>query len=109
MDLEFDDLTDPWTLLILRDAFQGVKRFEQWQERLGVARNVLAAQPAEPTEVSAFTYDPADPTPAVGGRGINPTIGGRRDNRTVGIRVPLSPPAARRPTSAGPLRPSSPN
>jgi DNA-binding HxlR family transcriptional regulator len=35
---------DPWTLLILRDAFTGVKRFEQWQERLGVARNVLAAR-----------------------------------------------------------------
>lgn len=35
---------DPWTLLILRDAFVGVRRFEQWQERLGVARNVLAAR-----------------------------------------------------------------
>src|SRR6187549_3505720 len=35
---------DPWTLLILRDAFAGVKRFEQWQEGLGVARNVLAAR-----------------------------------------------------------------
>jgi DNA-binding HxlR family transcriptional regulator len=35
---------DPWTLLILRDAFTGVKRFEQWQERLGVARNVLASR-----------------------------------------------------------------
>lgn len=35
---------DPWTLLILRDAFNGVKRFEQWQERLGVARNVLASR-----------------------------------------------------------------
>lgn len=35
---------DPWTLLILRDAFLGVRRFEQWQERLGVARNVLAAR-----------------------------------------------------------------
>ena len=35
---------DPWTLLILRDAFVGVKRFEQWQERLGVARNVLASR-----------------------------------------------------------------
>lgn len=33
---------DPWTLLILRDAFLGLKRFEQWRERLGVARNVLA-------------------------------------------------------------------
>ena len=35
---------DPWTLLILRDAFAGVHRFEQWQENLGVARNVLAAR-----------------------------------------------------------------
>lgn len=35
---------DPWTLLIIRDAFHGVKRFEQWQERLGIARNVLAAR-----------------------------------------------------------------
>jgi DNA-binding HxlR family transcriptional regulator len=35
---------DPWTLLILRDAFQGVRRFDDWQGRLGVARNVLAAR-----------------------------------------------------------------
>ena len=33
-----------WTLLILRDAFLGVTRFERFQERLGVARNVLAAR-----------------------------------------------------------------
>src|ERR1700733_13992156 len=35
---------DPWTLLILRDAFFGVRRFDDWQSRLGVARNVLAAR-----------------------------------------------------------------
>jgi DNA-binding HxlR family transcriptional regulator len=35
---------DPWTLLILRDAFLGVRRFDDWQSRLGVARNVLAAR-----------------------------------------------------------------
>jgi DNA-binding HxlR family transcriptional regulator len=35
---------DPWTLLVIRDAFNGVSRFEQWQEHLGVARNVLAAR-----------------------------------------------------------------
>jgi DNA-binding HxlR family transcriptional regulator len=35
---------DPWTLLILRDAFYGVRRFDDWQARLGVARNVLAAR-----------------------------------------------------------------
>jgi DNA-binding HxlR family transcriptional regulator len=35
---------DPWTLLILSAAFNGVSRFEQWCERLGLARNVLAAR-----------------------------------------------------------------
>lgn len=30
-----------WSLLIIRDAFLGVTRFDQWQERLGISRNVL--------------------------------------------------------------------
>jgi len=30
-----------WSLLIVRDALNGVRRFEEFQERLGVARNVL--------------------------------------------------------------------
>ena len=30
-----------WTLLILRDAFFGITRFEEWHERLGIARNIL--------------------------------------------------------------------
>jgi DNA-binding HxlR family transcriptional regulator len=30
-----------WTLLIVRDAFLGVRRFEQFQDSLGIARNVL--------------------------------------------------------------------
>ena len=33
-----------WSLLILRDAFLGVTRFDDWQRRLGIARNVLAAR-----------------------------------------------------------------
>jgi DNA-binding HxlR family transcriptional regulator len=31
-----------WTLLILRDAFLGITRFEELQTRLGIARNILA-------------------------------------------------------------------
>ena len=31
-----------WTLLILRDAFFGVTRFELWQRRLRIAPNILA-------------------------------------------------------------------
>ena len=30
-----------WTLLILRDAFLGLSRFDEFQESLGIARNVL--------------------------------------------------------------------
>jgi DNA-binding HxlR family transcriptional regulator len=33
-----------WTPLILRDAFMGVRRFEHFQTRLGIARNVLASR-----------------------------------------------------------------
>jgi DNA-binding HxlR family transcriptional regulator len=33
-----------WTLLILRDAFLGVSRFEDFQQRLGIARNILATR-----------------------------------------------------------------
>jgi putative CocE/NonD family hydrolase len=36
---------------------------------------------------TTFTYDPADPTPAVGGQVINPAIGGRRDNRRLERRA----------------------
>jgi DNA-binding HxlR family transcriptional regulator len=30
-----------WTLLIIRDVFLGLRRFDEFQENLGVARNVL--------------------------------------------------------------------
>ena len=32
---------DRWTLLILRDAFMRVRRFDDFQQRLGIARRVL--------------------------------------------------------------------
>jgi DNA-binding HxlR family transcriptional regulator len=32
---------DRWTLLILRDAFRGVRRFDDIQRDLGIARNIL--------------------------------------------------------------------
>ncbi len=33
---------DRWTMLILRELFLGVRRFERMQERLGITRHVLA-------------------------------------------------------------------
>lgn len=35
---------DPWTLLVVRDALRGLRRFEQFQSNLGCARNVLTAR-----------------------------------------------------------------
>ncbi|HEX6582885.1 MAG TPA: helix-turn-helix domain-containing protein [Thermoleophilaceae bacterium] len=32
---------DRWTMLVIRDAFHGVSRFDDFQQRLGIARNVL--------------------------------------------------------------------
>ncbi len=33
---------DRWTLLIVRDCFLGVSRFDQFQKNLGITRHVLA-------------------------------------------------------------------
>lgn len=37
-----DIVGDRWTLLIVRDAFDGVRRFGDFQRSLGVARNILS-------------------------------------------------------------------
>jgi DNA-binding HxlR family transcriptional regulator len=37
-------VSDSWTVLVLRDAFQGVRRFDQFVESLGIARNTLASR-----------------------------------------------------------------
>lgn len=35
---------DWWSLLIVRDAFAGKKRFGEFQQSLGIAKNILAAR-----------------------------------------------------------------
>jgi DNA-binding HxlR family transcriptional regulator len=37
-------LGERWTLLVIRDIFNGNRRFDQIRENLGVARNVLSAR-----------------------------------------------------------------
>lgn len=39
-----DIIGERWTLLILRDAFFGAKRFQQFQSNLGIARNILSVR-----------------------------------------------------------------
>jgi DNA-binding HxlR family transcriptional regulator len=35
---------EKWTLLVLREAFYGVRRFSDFQQQLGCARNILSAR-----------------------------------------------------------------
>ena len=37
-----DVLADPWSFLILREAFFGIRRFDQMQANLAIARNILS-------------------------------------------------------------------
>jgi DNA-binding HxlR family transcriptional regulator len=39
-----DAIGDSWSLLIIRDAFNGVRRFGEFQKNLGMAKNILAAR-----------------------------------------------------------------
>jgi DNA-binding HxlR family transcriptional regulator len=36
-----DVIGEKWSLLIIRDVYQGLRRFEEIQQRLGIARNIL--------------------------------------------------------------------
>jgi DNA-binding HxlR family transcriptional regulator len=38
------ELGEWWTLLILREAFFGTRRFTDFRDRLGIARNILSAR-----------------------------------------------------------------
>ena len=52
-----------WTLLILRDCFLGVRRFEEFQRRLGVSRNVLAERLSRLVEKGVLTTVPYEDHP----------------------------------------------
>ena len=41
---------DRWTLLIVRDAFGGIRRFEDFRTRLGIAHNMLSDRLSRLTE-----------------------------------------------------------
>lgn len=45
---------DRWTLLVIREAFLGARRFADFQERLGIARTVLSDRLGRLTEEGIF-------------------------------------------------------
>lgn len=55
-------LGDRWTFMILRDAFSGVRRFDQFQQRLGISRPLLAERLARLVDAEVLELRPyADP------------------------------------------------
>lgn len=54
-----DLMGDRWTLLIVRDAFDGTRRFGDFQQDLGVARSVLSDRLKRLVEAGIFAVGPA--------------------------------------------------
>lgn len=54
-----DLIGDRWSLLIVRDAFDGVRRFGDFQSGLGVARSVLTNRLKNLVEAGIFEVRPA--------------------------------------------------
>jgi DNA-binding HxlR family transcriptional regulator len=52
-----------WSMLIVRDAFLGVTRFDQFQERLGISRNVLNQRLAHLVEAGVLVKVPYNDHP----------------------------------------------
>lgn len=50
---------DRWSLMIVRDAFDDIRRFSEFQKSLGVARNILASRLKTLVEVGVFDICPA--------------------------------------------------
>ena len=49
-----DIVGERWTLLILRDAFFGARKFSQFQTNLGIARNILTTRLARLVDEGIF-------------------------------------------------------
>jgi DNA-binding HxlR family transcriptional regulator len=52
-----------WSMLVIRDAFLGVRRFDDFQSRLGIARNVLAQRLAKLVDAGVLAKEPYQDNP----------------------------------------------
>lgn len=80
-----DAIGDRWSLMIIRDAFDGIRRFSEFQKSLGVARNILASRLKALVEVGVFEICPASDGSAYKeyvltdkGRAVFPVVVGMR-------------------------------
>lgn len=56
-----DQIGDSWTLLIIRNAFAGTKRFSDFRQQLGIAKNILSDRLAKLVDEGVFELQP-DPS-----------------------------------------------
>lgn len=54
-----DVVGDKWSLLIIRDAFDGVRRFGHFQRNLGVAKNILSDRLRALVDAGILSAEPA--------------------------------------------------
>lgn len=54
-----DAIGDWWSLLIIRDAFDGVRRFGDFQKSLGIAKNILTERLRSLVELEVLEVGPA--------------------------------------------------
>ena len=73
-----DIIGERWTLLILRDAFLGARKFTQFQENLDIARNILTTRLNRLVEEGIFEKNAA-------------TEGGHADYRLTNKGLALQP------------------
>ena len=54
-----DAIGDWWSLLIVRDAFDGLRRFGEFQQNLGIARGMLSTRLRDLVEAGVLAMAPA--------------------------------------------------
>jgi DNA-binding HxlR family transcriptional regulator len=54
-----DIIGDWWSLLIIRDALGGLRRFSEFQRNLGMAKNILSTRLKAMVEQGIMTIEPA--------------------------------------------------
>jgi DNA-binding HxlR family transcriptional regulator len=52
-----------WSMLLIRDAFLGIRRFDDFQERLGISRNVLSQRLNKLVEEGVLQKQPYQQNP----------------------------------------------
>ena len=111
MARSLDAIGDGWSLLIVRDAFDGLRRFGEFQKNLGMAKNILSDRLRTLTAHGILEAAPASDGSAYQeyvltekGRGLFPVIVGLRHGARTTTTVRGSALGTDRPQRGQPVR-----